>query len=434
MNSILKIVFLFIIITNCSFNSNSRFWTKETSVKDEIVIIKEKVLFAKEKIIQKELNPKLKIKLKFDQATNFRSVEGNNDGVVNFNGNLEKISKYKFSKIKNFDQFQSEIIFENNNLIFFDNKGSLIKFDGNSNLLWKKNYYLKDEKKLNPILFFAKKNTILIVADTISKYYAVNIETGDLLWTKYNNAAFISDIKIKGDKFFIMDSNNSLKCISLKDGSLVWEHKSDTTTIKSLKKISIALNNDLVIFNNSIGDVSALDVKNGNLKWIISTADKQNSIRPFLLKLSDIVIDNNSVIFSNNNDSFYSIDLETGFSNWKQKINSDLRPVIAGNLIITVSLEGYLFVVDRLSGNIIRITDIFDRFKVKNRKKIKPAGFMLGINNLFVTTNNGKLLIVDFVSGKTKSILKIDKGRISKPLFFKKKLYIIKNDSIIKLN
>ena len=118
-------------------------------------------------------------------------------GVIDFPSTLKKISKYKFSKIKYFDQFEPEIIFHNNNLIFFDNKGSIIKFDQNSKLIWKKNYYNKQEKKNHPILFFAKNNDTLIVTDSISKYYALNIETGEILWTKYNNAPFISDIKIK---------------------------------------------------------------------------------------------------------------------------------------------------------------------------------------------------------------------------------------------
>ena len=151
---------------------------------------------------------------------------GNNEGQVNFAGGLKKISKYKFSKIKHFDQYQPEIIFHDENLIFFDNKGSIVKFDKNSKIIWKKNYYSKQEKKINPILYFSKKGKILIVVDNISKYYALNIQTGELLWTNYNNAPFISDIKIKDNNFFVVDSNNVLKCISLKDCTLIWEYKS----------------------------------------------------------------------------------------------------------------------------------------------------------------------------------------------------------------
>ena len=434
MNSILKIILIFFFINNCSFNSNSKFWTKETSIKKEIISANKKVLFVKEKVPQKELNPELKIKLKFGDTFNNSLSETNNDSIIDFSGQLKKISKYKFSKIKYFEQFQPEIIFHNDHLIFFDNKGSIIKFDENSKLIWKKNYYNKQEKKYHPILFFGKNKTTLIVVDSISKYYAINIKSGEILWTKYNNAPFISDVKIHEDKFFVMDSNNVLSCISTIDGSLIWQHKSENNIIKSIKKLSIVIDKKKVIFNNSVGDVSALNIKNGNLLWIAATTDKQSSVKPFLLKLSKLVVNENSVLFSNNNDQFYSVSLETGFNNWTQNINSYLRPVVINDLIITVTMEGYLVVIDKPTGNIIRITDIFDRFKKKKRNKIKPVGFIVGINNLFLSTDSGKLLVIDFLTGKTKSILKIDNNKISRPFVSNKNLYLVKDDSIIKLN
>ena len=460
MNNLLKIIFIFIFITNCSLHSNSKFWSKEKDIKAEILIPNTTTLFLKQKTIHKELNPQLKIKLKLDVSKNNILNLGNNEGQVNFAGGLKKISKYKFSKIKHFDQYQPEIIFHDENLIFFDNKGSIVKFDKNSKIIWKKNYYSKQEKKINPILYFSKKGKILIVVDNISKYYALNIQTGELLWTNYNNAPFISDIKIKDNNFFVVDSNNVLKCISLKDGTLIWEYKSESSMIKSIKKISIAIDKESVIFNNSVGDVSAINIVNGNLLWLTTTADRQDSAKPFLLKLSDLVINKDSVLFSNNNDQFYSINLKTGFTNWIQKINSDLRPVVVNDLIFTVTIEGYLVVIHSISGNIIRITDLFDelnnssKFRFlsdkkmnplyffdkdvrKNdfkRPKFKPTGFILGKDKIYISTDFGRLFIVDIITGKRQSILKIDNEKISRPILLNQSLYIAKNNSIIKLN
>ena len=65
MSSTLKIILIFFFISNCSFNSNSKFWTKEKSLKNEALTTNQEALFKKKKILQKELNPELKIKLKF---------------------------------------------------------------------------------------------------------------------------------------------------------------------------------------------------------------------------------------------------------------------------------------------------------------------------------------------------------------------------------
>ena len=433
MNSVFKLLLIFFFISNCSFNSNSKFWTKEANIKNEKITSNEEFLFKKKESLQEELNPELKIQLEINDTPNSNSDITNNTGIINFPDTLKKISKYKFTKIKYFDQFDPEIIFHNNDLIFFDNKGSIIKFDQNSKLIWNKNYYNKQEKKNHPILFFAKNKKTLIVTDSISKYYALNIETGEILWTKYNNAPFISEIKISDNKFYAVDSNNNLRCISMVDGSLIWEYKSENSIIKSTKKISIVIDKDKVIFNNSVGDVIALDINNGNLRWITTTSDRDSSIKPFLLKLSQLVIDDGSIFFSNNDNSFYSVNLENGFNNWIQNVSSFVKPVIVDELIFTITTNGFLVVIEKTTGNIIRITDVIDKFKAKKRNEIKPVGFVVGNDNLLLTTDNGKLLVIDVLSNKTQSILKIDNNKISKPFILNKNLYLVKNNSIIKL-
>ena len=433
MSKTLILFLIFIFLNNCSFNSKSKFWTNEKKIKQEIKKSKKKILFATEEALKKELNPSLKIKL-LKTKKNYNKINQNNNSINKYSGNLEKISKFKFSKIEYFDQYEPEIIFDKEKIIFFDNKGTIIKFDKNSDLIWKKNYYTKQEKKTNPFLFFSRHKDKLIVVDTISKYYAVDINNGELLWSFYNNASFISDIKIENDKIFVVDSNNVLKCFSLKDGSLIWEYRSDSSTIKSSKKISIAIDNNKVLFNNSIGDINAVDIESGNLVWITPTANKLNLIQPYLLKISDLVIQDNAVLFSNNNNEFFSININTGFINWTQKINSFIRPAIVNDLIFTVTLEGFLIIIDNPTGNIIRVTDVFDEFKIKKRNKIKPVGFSIGETDIFLSTNQGKLLIIDILTGKTKSILKIDKDKISRPFFSNNNLYLIKENSIIKIN
>ena len=97
-------------------------------------------------------------------------------------------------------------------------------------------------------------------------------------------------------------------------------------------------------------------------------------------------------------------------------------------------MEGFLIVIENSTGKIIRITDLFNSFKKKKRSKIYPIGFIVGIDNIYLTTNTGKLMIIDIGDGKTKSILKIDNERISRPLALNQNLYIIKENSIIRLN
>ena len=131
---------------------------------------------------------------------------------------------------------------------------------------------------------------------------------------------------------------------------------------------------------------------------------------------------------------FFSIDSNTGTINWKQKINSELRPTFINNLIFSITNEGYFVVIDNETGNLIRSTNVLKNIKNKKIKKFKPVGFIVGKKNIYLTTSNGRLFVIDILTGNTKSVLKIDNEKISRPIVLDQNLFIIKENSIIKLN
>ena len=434
MNKIIIFFISIIFLTSCSFNKNSKFWTPTQNIPEEKKLDFE-VMFTEKEAIEKELNTNLSISLGNVINNNFRTRDYfNNDGRLNYDGLLKKSSRYKFSKIKNFYQFEPVISFDNNDIIFFDNKGSILKFNEKSKLIWKKNYYSKSEKKQKPILQFANNGTTLVIADNIAKSFALNLENGELIWSKSNLAPFNSQIKIYKNNFFIIDFSNTLRCFSLINGEELWNIQTENSLIRSQKKLSMVVVNDLLYFKNSIGDISAVDINEGELLWQLPTQSSSFYESTFSLENSDLITDGNTLFFSNNKNQFFSIDLGTGSFNWENKVNSNLRPSLIGNYIFTVSLEGYLFVIEKNSGNIVRVTDIFKSFKKKKRIKIKPVGFVIGINNIYLTTDNGRLLIIDTKTGKTNSILKIDNDKISRPFVIDKNLFVVKDNAIIKLD
>jgi len=432
-SNIFKYLAFLILLNNCSLDTKSRIWTNESDLINEKN--NETQLFVKKEPSNKQFNSQLKVKLTSKLINNsFVNNSSNNNGRVNYDGKLKKISKFKFSKINNFDYYEPELIFESDNLIFFNNKGSIMKFDSVSNITWKKNYYNKGEKKLKPVLTFGKNSKTLIVADNVSKYYALNLDDGNLLWSKYNSSPFNSQIKTHKDKFFIIDFNNVLRCISIKDGTEVWNIKAGNTFIKSQKKLSIIVVNDIVYFNNSTGDITAIDINTGIMLWQTPTQASAIYENTFLLKTSNIVANNKMIVFSNNKNEFYSLDLKTGYIKWKININSNVQPTIIDNLIFTISNEGYLTIIDSKDGNIIKVTDVFSLFKKKKRNKINPVGFLVAKKNIYLTTDHGRLLVIDIESGETKSIIKIANNKISRPFILNKNLFLIKDNSIIKLD
>ena len=79
----------------------------------------------------------------------------NNNGNINFEPTFEKKKTFKFSKIRQFNSIDTDILFiKKNDLIYFDNKGTIFRINENFETLWKVNHYSKNERKLNPILYF----------------------------------------------------------------------------------------------------------------------------------------------------------------------------------------------------------------------------------------------------------------------------------------
>ena len=432
MNKLLNLILALFILNHCSFNENSRLWKdKEKKIENQLNI---KKVFKEEKKIVTEFNPELKLNINNLKKNNKIIDNKNNYGSQNYNGLIDKIGNYKFSKLEVVNHLNFKPIFLKDGLIFFDKKGSIIRYKDNQKIIWKKNYYSKAEKKLKPTLHFALDGENLLVTDSIAKYYSININSGKLNWSKNNTYPFNSEIKKYKNKIFVVDYKNTLRCYNINDGSECWNLQTEDSFTISNSKFSLILINDMIVFTNSIGDITAVDIATGLITWQLPTQSSSIINETYNFKISKLVSDGNSIFFSNNKNEFYSIDVKTGTTNWINEINSNITPVITGNLIFTVSNEGYLFVVEKNKGNIIRITDLFKYYKIKKRKDIKPVGFAIGNTNLYLTNSDGKMIIVDLSLGNIVNIEKISGDFVSKPFIVNENLFVIRNGSIVQYN
>lgn len=427
MIKIIAIFFSLILISNCSFNSNSRIWNDQKNEIEQNENIVE--IFGTKEVATKEFNSNISIDFS-DTAP--QNLKYNNFGSYDYKARLEKVEGYRFSKFNSLDGLNSKPLFLKDGLIYFDKKGALLRFDQNSKVIWKNNFYSKSEKKLNPILSLALDENNLVIVDNISKIYSVNLNTGELNWSKNNPYPFNSEIKIHNKSFFAIDFNNTLRCFKIIDGSECWNLATESSFTISNTDYSLAIIDNQVIFNNSIGDITAVDISSGLIIWQLPTQSSNIINQTYNFKLSNLVSDGKSIFFSNNRNEFYSVDIKTGSLNWKNDISSKLTPIILDEFILTISEDGYFFTIQKEQGNILRINDIYTLYKAKKRKDIKPEGFVIANNKIFLTNNNGHLIVINLKTGKIEQIKKIAREKISKPYIFNQHLYLVKNGTIVK--
>ncbi|MDC3054896.1 PQQ-like beta-propeller repeat protein [Candidatus Pelagibacter sp.] len=393
-----------------------------------------KILFEEIKPIQEQLNPNIQINLsKLVKDNSFVNNITNNNGNINFEPTFEKKKTFKFSRIKQFNSIDTEILFiQNNDLIYFDNKGTIFRINENFEILWKVNHYSKKERKLNPILYFNYIDNRLLVVDTLSNIFSINLENGQLIWKTESMTPFNSNVAVQVDKFITVDFDNVIRCFSIIDGNELWNFKTENTFIKSQKKLSVIIKDDIVYSLNNLGDLTALNVNDGSLVWQTPTQSNEIFLNAFSLKNSEMILNNETIYFSNNKNELFSIDSTTGIVKWKQTVNSSLKPTISENYIFNISEEGYLFVIDTETGNIIRITDVFSNFK--KREKVKPVGFVIAKNKIYLSTDNGRILIINLTNSETENVIKINNEKISRPFINNANIFLIKNNGIIRSN
>ncbi len=423
MNKFFLYLVLLLFLSNCGF--------KDKKVEENPNAI---TLFEKSKPIEQELNPTLNIKISIiTKGEPFLSSNSNNSGNLDFNSNFENAFSYKFSTIDQFKFNQPEILFtEDNSLVFFTGKGEIFKTSTDFEEYWKVNHYTKKEKKLKPILYFAISGSDILVLDNLSKVYSIKLETGELNWNIESKVGFNSNAKIIKNSVVAVDFDNVIRAFSVKDGKELWNFDTDNPFIKSQKKLSLVTKGEVVFFINSIGDVTALNANDGSLVWQTPTQSTLIFQDAFTLENSDIIFANDTIYFSNNRNEFFAIDARSGVLKYKQTINSSLRPTVIEDYVFSISKEGFLFVIDDKTGNVLRITNIFKNIENK-KNQIEPTGFILAQNKIYVSLNNGKLIKLNAVSGNEEGFYKIGKSKINRPNVFDDGMFILKSNAIIKV-
>ena len=428
MTRIFILFLLPLILANCSLNENSKIWNKNKKLN---IDKNTKIIFAEKKISYNELNPNISLNLSQIKIQNKILDDKNNFGIQKYSGEIKKIKNFRFSKFNNEIETDLKPLFLRDGIVFFDSKGSVIRFDNNQKIVWKKNYYSKFEKKNNPKLSFGIHGDKLIVVDNLSNLFLINLKNGNLIWKKKNDYPFNSEIKIFDNKFYVIDLKNVLRCYFIKDGSKCWSLETEKTLTVTNSKNSLLIAGNVVYFINNLGDLTAADILSGDLMWQLPTQSSDITNITYNFKNSKIVSEGKNIFFSNNKNEFYSINLKNGSINWINDISSSLTPIVIGNFIITFSDNGYLFVIDKEQGNIIKIKDIYKMYNDKNRKKIRPTGFSISQDKIYLSNNDGKLIILDLKTGNVLKAEKIARKIMSKPFLYNNHLFMIKNGSVV---
>ena len=98
MNRIFQILLIFLFLSNCSLDTKTGLWTSSEKLKFENK--RTEIIFKKTEIFEKEFNTNIKINLKNNyKKDSFINNLSNNNGIINFRGELKKFQNLNFLKL-----------------------------------------------------------------------------------------------------------------------------------------------------------------------------------------------------------------------------------------------------------------------------------------------------------------------------------------------
>ena len=62
---------------------------------------------------------------------------------------------------------------------------------------------------------------------------------------------------------------------------------------------------------------------------------------------------------------------------------------------------------------------------------MKPTGFSISQDKLYISINNGEIKVIELDTGKIVQDVKVSKNFLSRPIIYNKNLFVIKNGSIV---
>ena len=252
-------------------------------------------------------------------------------------------------------------------------------------------------------------NNRVFVATGLGKMVALEAATGEVVWERETRVPLNSVPTIDNGRVFVISDDNELFALNAETGEVLWSYQAIIETASMLTSPAPAVVDDVVIAPFSSGELVALRVQNGGVLW--QDALSSNARLTPLASLNDIsggpAVADGYVVATAQSGVMTAFDLRTGQRVWSQPAGSLSIPLIAADVVFTVTTSGQVAALNKLDGTVLWIQQL-EAFKnaKKRKKRTVWTGPLLAGNRLLVASSKGDVILLDPRSG---TILKEDR-------------------------
>jgi outer membrane protein assembly factor BamB len=247
-------------------------------------------------------------------------------------------------------------------------------------------YGFRRMNRMQPLVL----DTMVIESNAIDGIVAFERGSGHEMW------------RINLDKLYFGSSDGQFYCVNLVDGKTVW-----TFPVRAETLAAPTVDNGVVYFQSGSDVVFALDAKSGKQLWVYNRqVTTQLSIRS-----TTRPVVHGDMVYAGFSDGFLvALKRKEGTLLWEHKIGKgnrfhdvDATPVIDGDAMYVASFDGALVSLKCASGDV--------NWTIEQGAYV-PVTLGTGprADQLFYSTADGQILVVDRHSGKILKTFKLQKG------------------------
>ena len=334
-------------------------------------------IFNKEILLKKDSQLKLENPISNLDWKDIYYDETNNLKNFSFKGVNQLL--YKSNKITK-SSANEFMLYENENIILTDQKGTIIVYSTNNKKIVNKfNFYKNRFKKIKKYLNIIVDKNIIYVSDNLGYLYAYNYKKSKIIWAKNYKTPFRSNLKLVKDQLILANQNNGLLFINRSNGEIIKLIPTEETKIQNKFRNNLSINKDAVLFLNTYGSLYSINLKNMRINWFLNL-NQTFDLNPSNLFFGSQLTSLDDKISVSSNNFTYIIDSNTGSILYKINFPLKIRPLMIKNHLIAISKNNFLIIVDSRGNNVIYSTDISKKIqkylKLKKKQKLSQKVFL----------------------------------------------------------
>ena len=294
----------------------------------------------------------------------------------------------------------------------------------------------------------------LYFGDTLGTCYAVNKNSGSVVWSYQDNGgSIIGTPAVIDGKVIFVAADGGINCLNINDGSLVWEYSPGENTNDGISD-GVAAGSGLAFISKTDTKLYALDVNTGNTAWTFKAGDQGLRTAPaysdgliFLGEYNGIfniidaktgkrqngggaggavntpAVNNGNVYFSSWDGTVQAVQIKNVIPLWHANIKDPVTtaPAVADGIIAVGTGRGFVAALNENDGSI--------RWQCNCGNGNITAKPIIANGKVFACPEGGNIYEIDAKSGRIRNTFETS-GVITNPAYSDGVIYFSSGGSV----